>query len=457
MTAETSLPRVVTALGSAQIVSWGTLFYTIAVLGPPMRAELGIGDVWLFGSFTAGLGLSGLLSPAVGRAIDARGGRQVLAAGSVLGALALATLAAAQGPWSMLAGWALAGVAMSAALYDPAFATLHQLAGASYRRSVTALTLFGGFASTVFWPLSQWLQETGGWRLAFAVYALLHLVVCLPLHLLVVPRTGPRRRAEATAAAAVQPAAPAQGRAFAWLATALALASFLGSALSAHLMGFLTASGLTMREAVLVGAVVGPMQVTGRIMELFFLRRLAPLAVGTLAFAVLAIALLLFTQVHGVLGLALAFAVPLWLEPRRRDHRARHRAGGALRRSRLRRAARSPGAAAVHRPGGRAGRVGAGAGAGAGPRRRAVAVGGGRVRRAGRVSAGDRGRAQRIGDGPRIATAARQRCRGAPRRLKARSTGLPSMRAPAGRSGPEQDKGAASPPDWVAILSMVCP
>ncbi|MBK9675352.1 MAG: MFS transporter [Betaproteobacteria bacterium] len=310
MTAETSLPRVVTALGSAQIVSWGTLFYTIAVLGPPMGAELGIGDVWLFGSFTAGLGLSGLLSPAVGRAIDARGGRQVLAAGSVLGALALATLAAAQGPWSVLAGWALAGVAMSAALYDPAFATLHQLAGGSYRRSVTALTLFGGFASTVFWPLSQWLQETGGWRLAFAVYALLHLVVCLPLHLLVVPRTGPRRRAEATAAAAVQPMVPAHGRAFAWLATALALASFLGSALSAHLMGFLTASGLTMREAVLVGAVVGPMQVAGRIMELLFLRRLAPLAVGTLAFAVLAIALLLFTQVHGVLGLALAFAVP---------------------------------------------------------------------------------------------------------------------------------------------------
>lgn len=309
MTAETSLPRVVTALGSAQIVSWGTLFYTIAVLGPPMGAELGISDVWLFGSFTAGLGLSGLLSPAVGRAIDARGGRQVLAAGSVLGALALATLAAAQGPWSMLAGWALAGVAMSAALYDPAFATLHQLAGASYRRSVTALTLFGGFASTVFWPLSQWLQETGGWRLAFAVYALLHLVVCLPLHLFVVPRNGPLRRAEASAAAAVEPMAPDRGRVFAWLATALALASFLGSALSAHLMGLLTASGLTMREAVLVGALVGPMQVAGRIMEFLFLRRLAPLAVGTLAFAVLAIALLLFTQVHGVLGLALAFAV----------------------------------------------------------------------------------------------------------------------------------------------------
>lgn len=45
MAAEPSLPRAVTALGIAQIVSWGSLFYTIAVLGPPMRAELGVGEV----------------------------------------------------------------------------------------------------------------------------------------------------------------------------------------------------------------------------------------------------------------------------------------------------------------------------------------------------------------------------------------------------------------------------
>jgi MFS family permease len=308
--AEASLPRVVTALGIAQIISWGSLFYTIAVLGPPMRAELGVGEVWLFGSFTAGLAVSGLLSPAMGRAIDARGGRRVLAAGSVLGALATATLALAQGPWSLLAGWVLAGVAMSAALYDPAFATLHQLAGTSYRRCVTALTLFGGFASTVFWPLSQSLLEAGGWRLAFALYAVLHVGICLPLHLFGVPKGTPAARPESAATEGAPPIAPAHGGAFAWLAIALALASFLGSALSAHLLGFLTVSGLSMRDAVLVGACVGPMQVAGRIMEFVFLRRLTPLAVGTLAFVVLAAALLLFTQVRGVLVLALAFAVP---------------------------------------------------------------------------------------------------------------------------------------------------
>ncbi|NDP42988.1 MAG: MFS transporter, partial [Aromatoleum sp.] len=177
-----NLWRRVCALGVAQIVSWGTLFYTPAVLGTAMRMDLGVGDVALFGSFTAGLFLSGLVSPFVGRQIDARGGRSILAGGSMLGAAACAVLATAQGPSTLLAGWLLAGVAMAGCLYDPVFATLHQLAGARYRRSVTALTLFGGFASTVFWPLSQFLLDTVGWRTTFGVYAGLHLVLCLPLH-----------------------------------------------------------------------------------------------------------------------------------------------------------------------------------------------------------------------------------------------------------------------------------
>ena len=108
--------------------------------------------------------------------IDAHGGRRCSPEDRSLGAAACAALATAQGPLTMLAGWLLAGVAMAACLYDPAFATLHQIAGAPYRRAVTALTLFGGFASTVFWPLSQYLLDTVGWRATFAIYAGLHLV-----------------------------------------------------------------------------------------------------------------------------------------------------------------------------------------------------------------------------------------------------------------------------------------
>ncbi|MCC7327266.1 MAG: MFS transporter [Burkholderiales bacterium] len=303
--------RRVCALGVAQIVSWGTLFYTIAVLGSAMRADTGVGELWLFGSFTAGLFVSGIVSPLVGRAIDARGGRGVLAAGSLCGALACAVLAAAQGPVSVLLGWVLAGVAMAGCLYDPAFATLHQMSGGAYRRAVTALTLFGGFASTVFWPLSLYLQDTVGWRMSYAIYAVLHLALCLPIHVFGVPVKRRESTPECAAGTEVEASVqhPHGGPTFVWLAVALSLAAFISSAISAHLIGLLTATGLAARDAVLIGSLIGPMQVAGRIMEFSFNRHVRALAVGSFAFALMAVALAAFTQVRGVWIVALAFVI----------------------------------------------------------------------------------------------------------------------------------------------------
>ena len=300
----------VVALGVAQIVSWGTLFYTIAVLGAGMRADTGVSDALLFGAFSAGLFLSGAASPAVGRWIDAGHGRRALSAGSCVGALSLAILAFAQGPVTLFAGWLAAGAAMALTLYDPAFAVLHTMSGTRYRHAITTLTLFGGFASTVFWPLSLWLQERYGWRGAFGVFAAMHLVLCLPLHLLAIP---PSRRADISAAPRPAHATPdprdGGGATFVWLAIALSGASFIASALSAHAIGLLTASGLTAADAVLIGAVFGPMQVAGRVVEFTAGRRLRAQTVGTLAFALLAFALLLLSQVRGVMLTALGFAL----------------------------------------------------------------------------------------------------------------------------------------------------
>jgi len=299
---------VVPVLGIAQIISWGSLYYPIAVLAVAIRRDLDIGDIAVFGSFTVGLFVSGLAAPAAGRLVDARGGRFTLTGGSALGALALAVLALAQGTATLMAGFALAGLAMAGCLYDPAFATLHGISGPSYRKAVTALTLFGGFASTVFWPLSQFLLDAYGWRVTFGVYAALNLAVCVPLHLWVLPR-GPGTAPPV----ATTPGVPARSRprhhaVFIWLATALALASFLSSALSAHVIGLLTSSGLTARDAVLIASLIGPMQVAGRVAEFTFGRHLRPLTVGTLAFGLFALALLLLTQVHGIWIAALAFA-----------------------------------------------------------------------------------------------------------------------------------------------------
>ena len=208
----------------------------------------------------------------------------------------------------MLAGWLVAGVAMAACLYDPAFATLYRVSGASYRRAVTALTLFGGFASTVFWPLSQYLLESHGWRAAFAVHAALNACVGMPLHLVFVPSPSHRSamhaavqpaRRRARAALDVRPGSPPRSRS----------PRFLRPRCPRISSCLLTAGGLAARDAVLVGALIGPMQVAGRVMEFAFSSRWSPLTVGTLAFTLLASALIMLCFVRGVWILALAFAL----------------------------------------------------------------------------------------------------------------------------------------------------
>ena len=154
------------------------------MLASPIQASLGISQTWLFGAFTVGMLVSGATSPLAGRRVDERGGSHVLAAGSLVGAFAF--LALAPNAATFVFGWVLGGVAMAATLYDPAFATLHQLSREHYRRSVTALTLIAGFASTVFWPFTGWLEGSIGWRATFSIFALLHLMVCLTLHRFVV-------------------------------------------------------------------------------------------------------------------------------------------------------------------------------------------------------------------------------------------------------------------------------
>jgi predicted MFS family arabinose efflux permease len=237
----------------------------------------------------------------------------VLGAGSVLGAAALAVLASAHNYATLFAGWMLAGVAMAACLYDPAFATLHQLAGGHYRRAVTALTLFGGFASTVFWPLSQWLLDRVGWRDTLWIYAALHALVCLPLHALFIPeRDAIAQASEALVDDAVDPERPqrsASGAVFYAIAGAFAAAAFLSATLSAHLIEVLKSAGLAARDAVLIASLVGPMQVAGRIAEFSFARRISTRAAGALAFGLMTAGFACLALVQGLSPIAFVFAV----------------------------------------------------------------------------------------------------------------------------------------------------
>ncbi|MBC8021525.1 MAG: MFS transporter [Burkholderiales bacterium] len=303
------LTALVAGLGIAQIISWGTLFYAIGVLGAPMRRSIGVSELFLFSAFTGGLLVCGSLAPLAGRSIDRFGGRVVLSAGSLTGALAMAVLATASHPALLVLGWLLAGAAMAACLYDPAFATLAQHAGPRYRRAVTALTLFGGFASTAFWPLSHLLNEAWGWRATFGIYTAMHLLVCLPVHWLLVPQRPPRPVAPANAP---QPAlrSPAfSDPRLAWLTASFAIVTFVGGVIAVHMVGLLTHAGLTTAQAVSISMLVGPMQVAGRIIEMSVASRVRSVTVGAIAFMLLFVGIVSLTMADGMGVAAILFVV----------------------------------------------------------------------------------------------------------------------------------------------------
>ena len=179
---------IISVLGVTQIFAWGSSYYLPAVLAKPISADTGWSLSWVVGGLSLGLLIAGLVSPWVGRAIAHRGGRPVLAVSAGLLAAGLSALALAHSLPAFLTAWLLVGLGMGAGLYDPAFATLGRLYGHGGRSAITTLTLFGGFASTVCWPLSAFLDAHLGWRGVCLVYAGFQLAVALPAYVFVLPR-----------------------------------------------------------------------------------------------------------------------------------------------------------------------------------------------------------------------------------------------------------------------------
>jgi MFS family permease len=296
----------VAALGVAQIISWGSLYYAFSFLITPLMEASGGDKSTVFAAFSLGLLVSGLLSAPIGALIDRRGGREVMTAGSLAGAILLASLGHVHSVVALYAVWAGLGAVMATTLYDPAFAVF----SANYRRAITTLTLFGGFASTVFWPLTQFLIAEIGWRQALLVLAALNLAVCVPVHWWVLSpsATRPFKRAVVSAGPSVFRKA-LRTPVFYLLTLAFTGNALVFSATQVHLMSMLQAKDLSPASAAAVGAMIGPMQVTGRVLELAFGSRLSASTVGILAMAFLPVALWLLSIAGVQWPLLVAFAV----------------------------------------------------------------------------------------------------------------------------------------------------
>jgi MFS family permease len=279
------------ALGITQIIGYGSLYYAFPILVPAVSAAFDRPEAHLYAVFSVGLLIGGFAAPMAGRLMDRLGAARLMAGGSVLAALCLALMAAAPSFPVWAAGVVLTEIVAVAVLYDAAFAALAQLRGAGARRAITRLTLIAGFASTVFWPVTDALRDAIGWRATLLVFAALHATLGLGLHLWLA-----RQRPVATPASAAPPVPEAPplppewtARAFRAVALSFALTGALISAFGVHMVPILAASGLA-ASATAVAMIVGPAQVTIRLVDAVLFARLHPLTVAAVSASALPLA-----------------------------------------------------------------------------------------------------------------------------------------------------------------------
>jgi MFS family permease len=304
----------VLALGITQITAWGTSYYCLGVLAGPISQDTGWSRGFVFLGFTVALLVMGLVSSAVGRAVDRHGGRAVMTLGTVFVSFGLFALAHVRSEPAYLAVWAFLGLGMRLCLYDAAFAALVQVAPSRGRTAISYLTLFGAFASSVFWVVGHALNEQVGWRQTLVLFALINLVVCLPLHWLgLARRETAETAAPAGAAAAAVDGPPLEGRArsvaIGLFALIMSLNGFVFGVISVQLVPLLEAAGLATAAAVWVASLKGVAQFGGRVVEILFARNLRAITVGRIAVGILPPSLLLLLAGTGSLPLIVAFTL----------------------------------------------------------------------------------------------------------------------------------------------------
>ena len=278
--------RTVAALGTTQTLAWASSCYLPAMLAVPMARSLGVGVSTVFAAFSAALVVSAMLGPYAGRAIDRWGGKPVLSASNIAFALGLAALAYARGVEGLFAAWLAIGLAMGGGLYEAAFAAVVRLYGSGSRGAITGITLVAGFASTVGWPLSAFVEAHAGWRDACLAWAVLHLVLGLPLNMSL-PKVKdaaaePAPAIERGTMPRVERTDHPRGVAVA-LSFVFASTWFVSTAMAAHLPRMLQLAGASLAAALTAGALVGPAQVGARLLEYGFLRRVHPLLSARIA------------------------------------------------------------------------------------------------------------------------------------------------------------------------------
>lgn len=278
---------VIAVLGFTQWIAWGSTYYLVTVIARPIADDTGWSLSAVIAGLSVGLIVAALVSPQVGKAIERRGGRPVLAVGAAVLGLGLIALALARHPLAYFSAWVLLGVGMGASLADAAFATLGKLYGLGARPLIGKLALIGGLVMTVTWPLSAALVASIGWRGTCLFYAGMHFAVGLPLLWFLLPTALPETEAppgDAQTRAPLPAPVVQRPRLLVWLlGTNLTLQIGIGSVLAVHLVGLLQGLHLELAAAVALGSLMGACQVGSRLIEVLVARYVHPVWEGLAA------------------------------------------------------------------------------------------------------------------------------------------------------------------------------
>lgn len=272
-----SLRLVVPVLGLGQAAAFASSYYLLGVMADPAAAAQGVGTGPVFLALSGAFLVSAVLTPFAGRAIDRFGGTRVLAASNLAFAFALTLMAAASHPLVLCIGVVLLGVGMAAGLYGTAFAVLVEMRGQEARRAIAAVSLLGALGGALGWPISRELLDLAGWRAAFGFWAGLHLFVCLPVALLVLPQ----RRGQAQAAPDASP--------MRWTPTMIRMAAFfagawaVSAAMGAHLPRLLVDLGMSVERAAWAAGLMAASAMAVRLLDITVLHRSHPILTARLA------------------------------------------------------------------------------------------------------------------------------------------------------------------------------
>ena len=309
-----SMLIAVHALGIAQITAWGTSYYCLGVLAGPIAADTGWTRTFVFLGFTVAILVMGLVSTTIGRMIDAYGARTVMPLGTVIVSAGLLSLSLVESPAAYLGVWAVLGLGMRCCLYDAAFAALVQVTPTRGRTAISYLTLYGAFASSVFWTIGHYLNAAAGWRQTLLLFALINLVVCLPLNWFGLGRREEAAVAGTPVATSVPPDGPVlvgrmRGIGIGLFAFVMSLNSFVFGVVSVQLVPLLEATGMAAATAVWIASLKGVAQFGGRVVEIVFGRNLKAMTVARIALGALPVSLALLLFGVGNFETVLAFTL----------------------------------------------------------------------------------------------------------------------------------------------------